>query len=136
MQGTQTSSLCPSSAPMKGVLQHIPISTLWCSFQRSRREQGQIKFSIYPNSMQSKLFPQFSLIHVLWGAVSPPHASHTCVFRVVARSLVEMEANADMVICALMVVLKLIYFTQNIKWALNADEVFFYYQSVLLGRES
>lgn len=42
----------------------------------------------------------------------------------------------DMVVCALMVVLKLIYFTQNIKWGLNADEVVFYYQSVLLGRES
>lgn len=62
---------------------------------------------------------------MLWEAVSPPHAPHACVFLAVARSLVEMEANADMVICALMVVLKLIYFTQNIKWALNADEVVF-----------
>lgn len=80
--------------------------------------------------------PQFSLLRVLWEAVSPPHGSHACIFLVVARSLVEMEANADMVICALMIVLKLIYFTQNIKWALNADEVVFYYQSVLLGRDS
>lgn len=80
--------------------------------------------------------PQFYVIRVLWEAVSPPHGSHACIFLVVARSLVEMEANADMVICALMIVLKLIYFTQNIKWALNADEVVFYYQSVLLGRDS
>lgn len=71
-----------------------------------------------------------------WEAVSPPHASHACVSLVVARSLMETEANAAMVICALMVVRKVIYFTQNIKWALNADEVVLYYQSVLLGRES
>jgi len=79
-------------------------------FAEKQREQGEVEFSIYSNNKKSKLFPQTSLIHVLWEAASQACASQACDFLVMPRLLAKTGADADMGICTLIIVLKLSFF--------------------------